>query len=674
MSSVDDIILNSGASKKKKGKGILVILFLLFLILIGLAGAYWYFTNYMQETPKTAFFKYVGQNNFSNILNTDIYYTMFDKMDEQSYKSEITADFTTTMKNDLTESVDVSKLEFILNLNSDKENEASLFDAKLNYSSNDLFNVKIINTKDSVAIGSTEILDKYVATSKSEYANSIRRTTGLETDISADIVDEQIGKISDNKVNLTEEYKTQKINEYSELIINSIPEEAVTENENVVVTIDSKTINTKAYTLALDSNKYKEILTSVLTNLKNDQELLGKIVTGTESAEETGESEKSSTVNPLPNVQVDYTGAETEEHQTSAEFNTEPIAEEPQELQIVQDFPDENLVRDENIVYDENSDYYDIGGTSLEEEETLENKSNLFNNLISALILGQKIEGRAEDLINDINLELENAGNLNEGIKITVYVRNEEEQPEETVKLIAELPNLTSIDIEYQTENKFKITYLEDITGNSIKVERTSSDVQTKFNIELNDIEDKKVIAKTQIELETEGSKSSKDYTNELIVKYNDSEGDWKVNVKNTIDFTNTTIEETLTDENAIFVDKLTDEDAALLYTQIFEKVLQVYGEKLISLAFIDNNSSTSLIQQPTVNPEERNEVRQKLIETVSSMMGEAQANGTEFSIQNLQDLRIEGYNVSCIVTEEKATIKINGYTFEIDKDFMLSE
>ena len=95
------------------------------------------------------------------------------------------------------------------------------------------------------------------------------------------------------------------------------------------------------------------------------------------------------------------------------------------------------------------------------------------------------------------------------------------------------------------------------------------------------------------------------------------------------------------------------------------------------SLKFIDNNSSNSIIQQPEVeqvNKEEKEKIKKDLIEKVSIMMGEAQARGETFTIQNLVDLSMEGYNVSCMVSEDLAVIKINGYTFNIDKDFVLSE
>lgn len=691
MSPIDDIILNHQEPPKKKGKGIIVVLLLLIVTVCIAGGAYWYYINYIQETPKSKFFKHIGENNISNILNTDIYYTMFEKMNEQSYKTETKANITTTIENDLIQNIDVSKLEFILNSIADKENDADMLDAKINYSSNEIFNAKLINTKDYIGIGSTEIFDKYIGTSKAEYANSIKRATGIETDVSPEMLEEKINNFSSNTINLDEEYKTEKTTKYTNLIFQAIPEEAVTENENVIVTIDSKTINAKAYVLSLDVNQSKDILSNIFTNLKNDEDLLSKIVTGTSNDlnNEAIENEQESASNPLPNVQVEYTGAETEEHQTLEIIQDLPDENLVREqLEMVQDLPDENLVKeeleivkdfpDENLVKDETAEESNLNQSILEETE---NVNKLLEKLLLSFVLNQKIEGTVDDFIKEIDLQLNNIQSLNDGIKVTIYVRNEEGQPEETIKLIMELPGKVNIDVEYQTENKIKINYLQEnedniTVGTSIEMERVSSDVKTKFNIQVSNIEDKKVVEKTQIEFTTEGSKTSKDYNNEAIIIFNDSEGNIKVNIENKIYFENTTVTETLNDENTIFIDKLLDEEVSTLYTQIMEKMMQVYSEKIISLAFIDNNLLSSIVQQPEVqdDSEQKSIIRQKIIDTVSNMMREAEQNGTSLTIEELENLKIDDLNVECTVTEGVATIKINEFTFKIDKNFILTE
>lgn len=676
----DDIVLKgpnsyTNNSKGKKGKGIL-ILFLLIIILGGTAAGYWYYMNYIRQTPKDIFFKYVGQNNISNVLNLDTYYEMINKANKQSFLSETTANFTTTMENDLIKDIDVSKFNVSLNIQSNKTSNKSLLDAKIAYSSNDLFNVKLLNTKDSIGIASDEIFDKYIASSKEELNSSISKSSGKDTNLSSDILDETLNSISNNQIKMDENLKKQKAKEYLDVIYNLVPEESVSEKENVVVTIDSETINTNAYTLNLETDKYKEISKALLEKIKNDETLLNEIVTGEE--ETVLEQENTNSINTITNIQTqtEYVEGETEIHQT------EMTVGESDDMQLeITDEPETVLVDQTTL------DTTKVPAIELDEtNDELNDEGDLYVDLLRALVLGQKINGTVDALKDKIDTEISNISSIKEGVSITAYVRNEENKNKETIKVVSELREGTSLDIEYSSNTKFKITYLapekdesgkEVSKGGSIAVEKNSTDVNEKYNIQYNEIENKKVVSKIQIDLETNTANSSKGYTNNVIMKYNNKDGDLKVNIKNEIKFEENAISEEITEENAVFLDRLSNEEAHNLYLQLSEKFSSVYEEKIQNLSFIDNNSSNSVVQQPVaeqINKEEKEQIKNKLIEKVSNMMGEAQQRGENFTIQNLVDLSIEGYTVSSIVSEDLAVIKINGYTFNIDKDFMLSE
>lgn len=664
---------------------------MLIIISGGAVGGYWYYTNYIQETPKSAFFKFVGDNNFANVLNIDVYYNMIDQMSRKSFLAETTADLTTTIKNDFTENIDSSKFDFALNIGVDRRNDKSLIDGKITYSSNDLFGLKILNTKDSVGIASEDILDKYIASKKDSLDESIDKATGIDTDVSADVIDDTLKNVSSNKIEMDDEYKAKKASEYLDEIYSLIPEDSVVKKENVVATINSEAINTNAYALTLDNSQYKEILKSVLGKLKSDDELLGKIVTGEKKEEVVEEEaeEEAPTVSPINTItniqtQTEVVEGETEEHEAELEITSIPQTDlvNAEDLEVLSE-PETDLVDETSL---ETTTIPAITLPKVDEDEIEEDKDDLFSDLAVALIFGQKINGTVQDLKDEISEELNKISSIKDGITITIYVRQEDGKARQTVKLVAELPDKNSVDVEYMGSSKFKITYLapdkdedgKEITaGTSVEVEKESTDVNVKYNILYSDISNKKVVSKVQVQVQTENSNPSKGYTNNAIIKYNDSEGDLKINIKNEIKFQEESVSEELTEENAIFIDTLSEEDAKTLYTQIFEKVMSVYAEKLVSLTFIDNNSSNSVIQKPEVQPvntAEKEEIKAKLIERVSIMMGEAVERGEEFTIQNLVDLTVEGYDVSSIVSEDLAIIKINGYTFNIDKDFMLSD
>ena len=61
-------------------------------------------------------------------------------------------------------------------------------------------------------------------------------------------------------------------------------------------------------------------------------------------------------------------------------------------------------------------------------------------------------------------------------------------------------------------------------------------------------------------------------------------------------------------------------------------------------------------------------------IKKLFQRMGEAQGNNETFTLANLNDLKIDGHNVSSIVNANLAIITIDGYTFNIDAEFNLSD
>lgn len=601
---------------------------------------------------------------------------MLNQIREKSFLSETTSEITTRMQTDTKQNIDTNKLSFMINIDADRKNNKALLNAKVNYSSNDLLSLKILNTEEAIGIASDDVLDKYISSNKAELNNSIKRITGQDLNFSADFIDESLDNISNNKVIIDEEFKSNKIAEYYKAIFDLIPNEAISVKENIGVSMDSETINTDSYTLNLDNGLLESVYNTFLQKLKNDDELLNKIVTGKETKNqekyETNLEDNSETlqVNPIQNIQTDMELVEGEvlQHETELEIKSMPQT----------DLVDETSLDTTNIPK------LDL---EIEDEKDILNNKNLFLDLIKVFLLDIKIEGTVDDLKSRINEELLNNNFTSEDeIKITIYVRNEEGKSKETLKVVANLLEEKNIDIEYIGTSKFKITYLAPekneegkniVAGNSLEIEKKSSDVNIKYVLQYCNIENKKVKSKTQIELQTNNANTSKGYTNTANIKYNNNEEYLMINLKNEIKFQENTIQEDFTEENSIFLDKLSNEEIENLFLEVYDKIIETYNSKRSSLNLIDNNSSNSVIQQPVIQPEntaEKEEIKNKLIETVSIMMGEAIQNGEEFTIKNLENLVIDGYDVSTVVSSDLAIIKINGYTFNIDKDFMLSE
>lgn len=726
MSPVDDIIINKHMPQKRRGKSIILVLFfLLLIVLVGMCGAYYWYTN-MRVSPREMFFKHIAQTNIAEIADTEIYYTILEKLNKENYETSTTANFTTNKKTDFTENVDVSKFEFVLDTKSDKTKEQSVVDANITYSSNDFFDLKFIGTKDNVAIGSNEVLDKYIATSKNKLSESINRTTTFETDLDADFADKEMDKFAHNQINFDEEFKTKKANEYMSLILEKVPEEAVTLTEASPITINSEVINTDAYTLTLSGQNYANLTKELLEKLRDDEELLNKITTG-EGNELTEEPEE--TVQKPNPINIQPIGGETEEHQTTQIVGNE-------DLQVLNE-PDTGELLESNEMMTIPPVEAD---TDIEETETEEEYDNILSQILGAILLNQKLDMTVEELQSKINRDYDTLISTDE-LKITVYVKNVEGEEKKTIKIVAELPQNADLDVEYPEQDKIKVTFLQDVeetdengkkvnknVGTSFEIKRNNTDMQTKFDITLNSIEEKKVIAKLKLDITTQGTKTSKKYLNDVIIKYNDNESDFKINLKNTIDFKTPTITEELNEENTIFVDTLSDEEATNLYSTIVMKLMDLYSEKIVNMNFIDNNSLSGLVEQPIREPENEGEAepveeettegradleeqpveneasveenpvndnqpseengqeeplpiskrdaRDILISKIEEMMADAEEHEEEFSILNLELLpkELDGNKVEVEISEERAKVKVADYTFFIDKDFMLTE
>lgn len=726
MSPVDDIIINKHMPQKRRGKSIILVLFfLLLIVLVGMCGAYYWYTN-MRVSPREMFFKHIAQTNIAEIADTEIYYTILEKLNKENYETSTTANFTTNKKTDFTENVDVSKFEFVLDTKSDKTKEQSVVDANITYSSNDFFDLKFIGTKDNVAIGSNEVLDKYIATSKNKLSESINRTTTFETDLDADFAYREMDKFAHNQINFDEEFKTKKANEYMSLILEKVPEEAVTLTEASPITINSEVINTDAYTLTLSGQNYANLTKELLEKLRDDEELLNKITTG-EGNELTEEPEE---IVQKPNpINIQPIGGETEEHQTTQIVGNE-------DLQVLNE-PDTGELLESNEMMTIPPVEAD---TDIEETETEEEYDNILSQILGAILLNQKLDMTVEELQSKINRDYDTLISTDE-LKITVYVKNVEGEEKKTIKIVAELPQNADLDVEYPEQDKIKVTFLQDVeetdengkkvnknVGTSFEIKRNNTDMQTKFDITLNSIEEKKVIAKLKLDITTQGTKTSKKYSNDVIIKYNDNESDFKINLKNTIDFKTPTITEELNEENTIFVDTLSDEEATNLYSTIVMKLMDLYSEKIVNMNFIDNNSLSGLVEQPIREPENEGEAepveeettegradleeqpveneasveenpvndnqpseengqeeplpiskrdaRDILISKIEEMMADAEEHEEEFSILNLELLpkELDGNKVEVEISEERAKVKVADYTFFIDKDFMLTE
>ncbi len=258
---------------------------------------------------------------------------------------------------------------------------------------------------------------------------------------------------------------------------------------------------------------------------------------------------------------------------------------------------------------------------------------------------------------------------------------------ETIVKLNADFNNNSNIDIEFNKisdrENKMNITYLSDVAQNdgfSIELYKNKKETATAFNITFNNIANKKINKKLKIETKLEGTVLSNSISNSILIIYTDSSGEFKTTINSEINFDTDRGIETLNETNSFNLITAEEEYKKALISDLKNTITNVYNDKKEKMKLIDTNTKSSVISgdvnenQETVSEDNRDELRDILVNTVSIMMGEAQGNNETFTLANLNDLKIDGHNVSSIVNANLAIITIDGYTFNIDAEFNLSD
>ena len=616
--------------------------------------------------------------------------------------------------------IDISKFNVQLNQMLDNSQNRKYAELKVNYAGNDLISVKGIKDGKSVGIASDEIADKYLGCSEENVGQTINRILGIQADTT--IIENGIQALKTEKVDIDEAFKKEKVNEYTKIIENAFKEDQFTEKQNILITTDeNNTLTANSYELKTSLTELNNLYSELLKQLRNDEEFLSKICT---------ESSNTVSSNNINNIQPDISN-NLDVQNTNIDIT--PIGENTVINEVDNSLTNSstNSSTNSEIISDENKDDEEIFSIILntcllgkktdktvEELQKIIDKevTKLENNKIkdeevkiSIYVTDEKLKKIAIKS-DSINTEIETLSEDNkEKIKITMLGIKDESnltnQIEENLLPNNMLPENNTINAELNVQNtNIENTSLENTNtvdfnnvntnataktstsldddsknGYTIKIEKNKTDMSTKISAEIGIVNNLEINTKLAIDLTTNGTTSSKEIKNEAIITYTNQEGQTIANINYNINFENATVEiPELTEENCLFLDTLNDEDFSNIMQQIMDRISVVMSEKNAKLNLIDQNNNSSVVEQGntqnTTDVQAKEDAKQKLIEVISNMMGEAQTRGETFTLANLANLQIEGYNVTVNITGNIAVITVNGYVFNLDSDFNLSE
>lgn len=731
--NIEDIYIGANYnSNNKKGKNI-VLFFIIFLliILIAVIACYIYFFKGETINAKQLFFNHLSNNNVQELVSENTYEGLTEKLLNTNFEANSTMNFSTNIENEKLEGLDISKFTFNLNSYSNKSSNKTYTELGVNYSGNKVLEpIKIITNEDSIGIAQDETVNKYVGI----HYDSLNDVLGI--DLNKDKIN---NLFKTEKNDLTEEYKKQLISKNINKIAEMIPEEKFTFQENIAISQNDTNIPVTAYTLQLSQSELNNILVELFKNIRNDEELLNKIVykekdkpsiniAPNSSITVTPVTEDENLVEEQPEEQIEEQLEENnpEENSGQQEFEAEatgsfePISGEVNEFNEPQfeEGENEEQINDEqqfesfSEVEQEYTPELELTRTAeldeLGEENNINleilNTSNDFSEIIK-LLLGLKINKTLEETQEMLDLFIEKLDSLNgNGLTITVYASKDK-----TEKISIVLPNENTVEIEIlkksDSENKMKLTYLykgndsifsvgkmevlsddnfneiksvEDevlenqTNGISLEIRKVKTTTDTSIDATVSIIEDEKINKKINLKSDITGDSSSNSMTNNLILTVSTKENESKLVLDTNFKFSRSGEEiPDLVDENCLFMETLSQEDYDITVQAIKDKIDFVWDEKKQQFDFIDTNtkSSTKNIDRVSTNITIDN-AREALQNKISAMMNEAAENEQEFTLQNLENLQIEGYEVSSVVNENEAVIVVDVYTFNVNNEF----
>lgn len=727
---IEDILIGQNYKKeKKKGRGVVVFIILLLLCaLIALVYIYYRLTN-NQVSTKELFLKAGSKIDFENISNVKLLDNLMENIVKKNSETETKINFSTTMNNEEFEDIDVSKFVIEINGNNDAMNKKSFNEMIFNYSGNKVYGLRMLFDENKAALHADEVTDKYVALNY----DSMKNVLGIDIQKS-DITN----FIEYKKVQLNKDEFKIAVGKYANLFTQYLLDTSFTVQENIVINKNSNQVNVTGYSMKLTQDELKASLLNVLTELKLDDNLLNKFITGTGKTnviqtqnEITLNAPVDPTINSSQEVQinrdpVDIQGEPQIELEPVSEVvdqevpqegeepveNVEPVeGEEPVQEEPVQEEPVEAPQEGEPEIPVEEPvpETPTVTIEPVVEPEKLE-ESKEYGEFLLNILAGRKVEmslDEAKLMIDEIiNFVKESTG---DGIEVIFYASEDKVE-----KITITLPNANTIDVEFiltsVQETNVKLTYLykgndsgleflfgkeklpiyqddvltitevgkeDQINGYALEVVKTNRDANLTIKGTLSFIEDEKINEKIIVDLVTEGTSNSILVKNNLVLTHSTSEGETIATFDNKVRFSVDPMVDSLNQENSIFLDEMDEEQRKITVDDIKLKLENIKETKKENLSFIDTNTNSSIINSnifDQVTSLTRDDARNLIVQKVSQMMTDAVNNEQEFTIQNLQGLEIEGYVVGTSITDTEATIVIGMYTFKIDTNFNLTD
>ena len=481
---IEDILIGQNYKKeKKKGRGVVVFIILLLLCALGALVYIYYRLTHNQVSTKELFLKAGAKIDYVNTTNVKLIDNLMENLVKKNSETETKINFSTTIDNEELKDIDVSKFVIEINGNNDAVNKKSFNEMIFNYSGNKVYGLKMLFDENKAALYADEITDKYVALNY----DSMPSVLGIDLQ-KADVTN----FLENNKAQLTQDEFKIAVAKYANLFTQYLADTSFTIQENLVIPKNSNQVNVTGYEMKLTQDELKASLLHVLTELKSDDNLLNKFITGKSQANVI-QTQNEITLNPTVNQepQVEQTPDESQDVTTDilqggTQIYADPVGEvvnpeepvegeqpqeEPVEGEQPQEQPQEEPVESpvetpvETPVEDTAIEDTTVQNPTVTVEPVVEqveekNEPKEYGEFLLSILSGKKVEMTLEEtkaLIDEIIDFVKNS--TGDGIKVILYASEDKVE-----KIAITLPNTNTIDIEFLLtsvqETNVKVTYL----------------------------------------------------------------------------------------------------------------------------------------------------------------------------------------------------------------------
>ena len=413
-----------------KSKKSLVIILLVILLICGGAFAYVYFATDLLKSNAQIFGEY-GDTVGDKMIDFFADYTMKDYYSQKSTNSYENSGIISLKAQSNGESYLDSYLNGDINLSfkgaSDVNTKNFQQEVTINYSDNEKFTFEFIKNDLTYALGSNEVVNKYIAL-KNENLNDFANKLGIDSSI------EVPDSIEFNKSEWTVQKTDVVVNRYFNIIMDRLTKDNFSKE------------NSSSYTVTIEKDNLKDIILSILKELKNDSDIMGLLGMEGDSSVYQDNIEKLI------------------EETSNRDFSNTSVR-----INITKDKENDIIEVNIDIKADENKSNITI---SIENDQTIKIKQNYTRQY------EDDISGETKTESNDVEYTITKESTDNRA-KYTVTSKSNDG----TFEIIVELDNVS----DNGATEKFAITY--DATDTKISVEYNNA-VTFKDNVTITELND----------------------------------------------------------------------------------------------------------------------------------------------------------------------------------------